>query len=939
MIAAASCAKEYVETSPIEEADMMTFRVSFTGNATKTDLSESHTVWADGDSILFSDGAKTVKAAIPDEYAGMSYAEIAIPEGSISTTDTVYAVYPPAAFKSAKGGVVSLAVSKEQSGNFNDANICVAMSMDDHFELSNATAVMKFTVPDGIETVVLTAAPTDTLAGTLAVSCSAENPITVNASSPLKSIKVVTGGLGGEYYVSVVPGTYQEFSIVALALDGKSQKRETTNKALAINDLADLGTIGTKMIGSRMTGSGTEIDPFRIKDIADLITFATMVNSGLTYEGQFFALEANIEGMTIPIGTYDQVAIPFMGTFDGKKHTVTLDMGGEGVSDSYLALFGALGSGAVIKNVTVSGSVNTTGNYVAGIAAYANQTSSDSPVTIVNCKNSASIKGKGYVGGILGYAKVSASSNTTLIDNCTNEGTVTATGNNVAGVAGYVAGYSDAVRTSIANATNSGAVTGNNNVAGIVGRSSCVTISGVHNLASASIKSTSTNVTGVYNAASKTTIDAAGKSASNYDYATGGVAGFAQNSSIQNSDNAASVTGFIKVGGIVGGTYWCPVTSCRNTGAVEGTGSFTYNVASQMGLGAGSLVGGIVGWLYTQGHINSCENAGTIKGQGGIGGIVGYVSSTSNSSSLPVIRNCKNSGDVITTGAVKGGNSGNNAATGGICGISTSYTNKYPSFIECENTGNVSSNIQAVGGIVGRCTDGQDTGSAVIDKCVNSGNITGTFWVSGILGVCSGRNRNTLTLTNCSNTGTITGTRADDNGVCAAGMLGGYGNNGGTNKTVTTYVYNCINEGDILYTSEAFVKPYCGGIAGNTQAGSIQNVYNSGFVGVASRGAVAENADKYLGQIAGLLSFTAKEAYYLDPSLTANTATLAVGSSSTGTHAECVVACDASGEFAESLTFKEEDYSDLVSILNGWVAKSSNPAKYYTWSAGPVFVK
>lgn len=938
VLAAASCAKEFVESDLAGGSSKVTFNLSLT--ETKTALDAGKTVWAQGDSILFSDGSKSEKVAIPAEFAGKSYAEVDVDCTKIDASDTIYAVYPPAAFKSAKAGVINLSISNDQSGNFDEANICVAMAKDYHFAMSNATSVMKFTVPEGVETVVLTAAAKDTLAGQLAVTCSTENPISVKTSSPLKSIKVATAGVDGSYYVAVVPGTYSDFTLMALSLDGKSQKKNAHGKTLALNDLADLGVIGDDMSGASLQGTGSEDDPIIISDMADMTTFATTVSNGLSYSGQFIKVTNDIEDISLPIGTFDQVAVPFMGSFDGQNHTLTLAMGGADVTEGYLGLFGSLGSGATVMNVIVSGTVQTKGDYVGGIAAYSNQTSKD-PITIKNCKNTAEIKGKGYVGGILGYGKVSVEDTPVLVDNCSNSGEIKATGNNVGGLIGYMAGYSDGKRTSLTNSSNTGSVTGNNNVAGIVGRASFATLSGLHNQSSAAITATSTTVTAIYNAASKATISNTGSSASNFDYAVGGIAGFANNSSVSDSDNAAAVKGYLKVGGIVGGTYWCPVTSCNNVGSVEAEGYFYYKPDSQMGIGAGSLAGGIVGWLYTQGHITSCTNSGTVKGKGGIGGIVGYASSTSNSSSLPNISKCKNSGDVISEGAISGGNAGNNAATGGICGISASYTDKKPSFIECENTGNVSSNIQAVGGIVGRCSDGQDSGQALIDKCINSGSVTGTYWVSGILGVCSGRNRITLTLRNCVNSGTITGTRSDaDRGVCSSGMMGGNTSNGGSGtKQSTTNIYNCYNVGDILYVTESFVNPYCGGIVGNITYGSVQNVYNSGFVGLATKGAAAEGAGAYLGQIAGCTAVTVQEAYYLDPALTENTAALAVGSASKGASTACVSSCTADGEFAETLSFKENDYSDLVSILNAWVAKSSKPANYYTWTAGPVFVK
>lgn len=157
----------------------------------------------------------------------------------------------------------------------------------------------------------------------------------------------------------------------------------------------------------------------------------------------------------------------FTGTFDGDGHTVTLKIT---ANTNYVGLFSKLAGGAVVKNVTVEGTV-TGKKCVAGIAGYATDN-----VKIENCKNTASITGTKNVGGILGEAYNNEESISVGIKNCANEGAVNSTGSAIGGIVGKMEG-----QNSIIDCYNRGNITGFNNYAGIVGQSTGALVATIKN--------------------------------------------------------------------------------------------------------------------------------------------------------------------------------------------------------------------------------------------------------------------------------------------------------------------------------------------------------------------------------------------------------------------------------------------------------------------------
>ena len=111
--------------------------------------------------------------------------------------------------------------------------------------------------------------------------------------------------------------------------------------------------------------------------------------------------------------------------------------------------------------MTVSGSVTTSANYAAGVAAYANAS------TLKNCDNLAVVHGKQYTAGVVCYASGAAH-----IDGCANFGDVTGTGSFTSGVVANAA----SATVEITDCANYGHITGTANVTTIAHAGNAATV-------------------------------------------------------------------------------------------------------------------------------------------------------------------------------------------------------------------------------------------------------------------------------------------------------------------------------------------------------------------------------------------------------------------------------------------------------------------------------
>lgn len=225
---------------------------------------------------------------------------------------------------------------------------------------------------------------------------------------------------------------------------------------------------------------------------------------------------------------------------------------------------------------------------------------------------------------------------------------------------------------------------------------------------------------------------------------TAGLAGYSEDSTIDNCFVSGNISGTIEVGGLIGRGVGNEISNCSFSGDVNGH----------------FYVGGLIGINGMNSTVENCYTHGTVSGPEVVGGLVG------NNSEYTLIRNSGSNCDV------SGG-----MDVGGLVGI-----NGFHSTIEnCYSTGEVEGGY-FVGGLVGSNhaeilssfstgdVEGFNyTGSLVggnglnasISNCYSRGDVTGisTYMVDEI-GVFIGKNRGEITY--CYSTGSVYYTYFDD---------------------------------------------------------------------------------------------------------------------------------------------------------------------------------
>lgn len=259
------------------------------------------------------------------------------------------------------------------------------------------------------------------------------------------------------------------------------------------------GTIASSYDG----GTGTEEDPYQIKDAQQLAYMREQIASNKDRKAHFILCEdiylndtngyKNWEkeapkNVWIPIGVGNELNesnhSAFHGTFDGDGHTI------HGLytdpSSSHNGLFGVVVS-ATIENLNISDSYVIGNESVGAIAAAIAW-----GTTIKNCSNTSYVTGKSKVGGIIGFNYTG-----TTCEYCYNAGNIT--GNtSVGGIVGRDDSAYSGVE--ISYCCNTGMVIGCFNVGGIIGNieNTGTGDNGVHNSYNAGeISCTGNNVGGI----------------------------------------------------------------------------------------------------------------------------------------------------------------------------------------------------------------------------------------------------------------------------------------------------------------------------------------------------------------------------------------------------------------------------------------------------------
>ena len=957
LVCVASCVKELTPEPVFAEGVEQEFTVSLPAD-TRTAQLEGKTVWTEGDSLWVYNGIASEVVIVPEEAWGLKEFSFVVKTATLSdTTKTLYVVYPYTAVAGVTDGKVKVKIPAVQDGTFANANIAAAVSENYTIALKNVTAVIKVTVPENTKAPVYSlafgAANGNPLTGTCTVDFSGAAPVLtpVTASS---SASIQVDGLAQDFYLAVIPGTFEPgFKLTAATTDFQyaSQTKETTvANTLAVNDLVDLGPIGTEL--KSLEGDGTEASPWLVESLGHIIAISSAVDEGNSFEGGCFKVVNDIAGIATPIGSDIEEPHPFCGDFDGNGQTLTLDLNGT----NNLGLFGLVGGNANIHNVKLAGTVVSSSNCVAALAGqiYAAE---DAPVTIKDVVSDASVSGASYVGGIVGYSTTGSAAIT--IDHCTNNGSVTATSYRVGGIVGGM--LATTAPKTIKDCTNNGPVKTNSFTAGgIVGHFVNAIQDGSGTLPeTARVKNVLTGCTNTgsvqslahngnhyyrYKVDNQSSTYINNYTVGSTDRGTGGIVGYAAQTEISNCVNSGAVSAVNKAGGIAGFTVFADVDDSQNSGNVSVTSYLTGSVRHE------GLAGGIVGSTLGSDHIRACKNSGDIYGYASVGGIIGFAMggnangtankpATSVGNAAFVVDNCLNVGKVRAK----------YAEVGGIAGVCYALNGTNKGYVKnSTNEGAVVSDETKAGGIVGVLIDDTGWSRPSAEGCVNKGPVTAKYWVGGIVGygaaiarmhTSSGSNVGLTThrfyITNCENHGTVLGNRSDDGGEVAGGIMGScfFGSNADTREYMGIEIYNCLNAGDVLYAEAGHKKPYCGGIVGRFGRGCIYNTANTGRVGPAA-GTPAEGADAYLGSVIGSLEATGNRickvvgAYSME-----GTADIAFGSKSTPVNPEPtnVSTFNKYGELSSTVTVNGEDCYFVDDALNAWV---NNRPAYFNWVFG-----
>ena len=748
------------ELSPIETPvrTLRTFTCGFDEDVTKTTINrQGKTLWSEGDKILLTNGTESDTVIVDALYAGEKYCEFAT-----ALEGTLYAVYPYNVCDSVTTeGKIIVNVPSTQNGTFGSANIACAVADDAARKISlrNVTSVLKFKVPAITDAPVVFAsvnANENSLSGPVSVSFADGEPVVaaVENGTYFSNVSVQVGGSAGDFYVSVIPGTYSAgFNLTAATLDlqhASETKVTVSDKELNVNDLFDLGKIGENL--QPMGGDGSAENPYQISTIGEMVVLAYTVNEGNSLKEKHLKLVADIAGVSLPVGTYDNkngVYRAFQGEFDGNGKKVTLAMNNR-LEGRGTGLFGYIKDSAYVHDLTVEGSVASVSNYTGAVAGVVNAGTGAIFERVVNKANVTS--SAAYVGGIAGYADSGSNSNLQFLS-CENHGIVVSANSHVGGLIGY------AKALTVKSGINTGTVEGTTNVGGITGYTYMSNLYDSKNSGSVSASASGGSFLG-------TTRGQYGKAT--WLAGAAGISAYGQNVYLKRCENSGSISGVNKTGGLVGSLYWGNVINCVNSGAVS---------VSQ------DAAGGIAGWIATQAMVYGCVNKGTITTtRYQAAGIAGNVQSWhAKNAAMITIRNCHNEGEIVVT-------SGN--AAGGIIGYTWVMNNvARVDVVSCTNKGYVHA-PQHASGIVGCYGRYSDWSRLNIWNCENEGHIHANQGVGGIFGSALQYTlKQGVFITNCKNTGSITYTdpaKKDPNAGGIAGCIN-HGNN--------AWIENCSNTG------------------------------------------------------------------------------------------------------------------------------------------------
>lgn len=586
----------------------------------------------------------------------------------------------------------------------------------------------------------------------------------------------------------------------------------------------------------------------------------------------------------------------FTGKFDGLDYNI-FNLNINRADESNVGLFGVVGSGAVINNVTLVGGSITGGTNVGALAG-----SVQGGAHISNITNSASVTGASNVGGIVG-ASVGTDENHTVYDGLINTGTIissgTADGNggtvsNAGGLIGYLeegklGGASYNLGAVMGRTGTDGSMTVGYNVGGLVGHAVNSIIGNKDTIDEdgQAVQGTTVynrlNVTGaynvggivgnmagtqVYNAENSGDVSATGYTTGDYSYHSsqykengrdsihtesanisnvGGIAGTATSS----DEHSSEISGAFNSGNVSS-------SSASRTEKVQNVNDENQTQDVEYTYYESGNVGGIVGSAVDTNITNATNQENNIRGAHNVGGIAGYFANSESADQTYSITNGINDGgDVMATGAWNGndfvketvrpvGDSDETFIIGNIGGIAGYMEGDYVSISSSANRGTVHSLDP---------TDAQYVTNA--SKAANVGGVVGKIDRNTTKDISvfkdNLQNYTQAAVSNSYNTG-------DVRGYTGVGGIAGMMYKG---EIVGSY-----NEGYLRTTRQSSVGKNSidalnmGGIVGDTTENTsatvvLYDVYNKGQIGDAQY----DYFGRHVGGIAGRLSGTVEKAY------------------------------------------------------------------------------
>lgn len=523
--------------------------------------------------------------------------------------------------------------------------------------------------------------------------------------------------------------------------------------------------------------------------------------------------------------------IAFTGKFDGLDYNI-FNLNINRNTEGNVGLFGVVGNGAVIRNVTlVGGSIKGRDN----VGALAGQVSGGAQIS--NIMNSASVTGSSDVGGIIGSA-VSTNQGKPVFENLVNTGTVQGA-SSVGGLIGSLTGGNLS-----GTSYNLGGVTGKgSNVGGIVGSMSGTTVQNAEN--SGNVTATG-YMTGDY-----------------YKYHTA----HDFNDNKTNNGVRTETVNIANAGGIAGtasgGSTISDVQNSGNVSSSKEDGNGYYDAGN---------VGGIVGSAVDTNITNATNEENEVRGAHNVGGIAGYFGSSSDTAveTYKIDHGINSGGNIMATGARNGSSfvtewvrdSGkdneeafNVGNMGGIAGYldgdnvyiassanrGTVHTAEFDGF-----NGTVPDYAKAAnaGGIVGKIDRSttkeknaviDDYAKAAVSNSYNTGDVMGYTGVGGVAGMMYNGE-----IAGSYNLGYISTTRKAGAGQAALNM-GGIVGDTTEQAGAKALLYDVYNKGQIGDEKFGYYARHVGGIVGRL-SGDVEKAYNTGAI---------YNGSNVVGGIAG----------------------------------------------------------------------------------------